>query len=419
MFRTNSLWAATAPEFQPLPPLAGKVQTDVLVVGAGFTGLSTALHLAESGVTCHLVEAAQPGEGGSGRNGGQVIPGLKEDPDDLDRHYGAATTEFAATTADVTFDLIARHGIDCDAVRDGWIQAGVSAKHLPVLERRARQWQARGIEAVILDAKGIEDRTGSRFFRGGWFDPRAGRLHPLKYVRGLARAAQQAGAVIHGDSPVTALTRNGTGWIARTPQGEVAAQRIVLATNAYTPKSLWPGLRQTIVPANSFQVATEPLPADLLAQIMPAGGAVSDIRRIGNYFRIGPENRLMMGGRGGFPEPKSPRDFDEVAAAIARIFPQAAGLPIAHRWGGRVGMSTDHMPHLHELAPGLLAVIGYNGRGVALGSAMGRAIAAHLAQGTPLPLPPTGLKPLPLHDLHPVYAGAAIWLYRMRDRFEA
>lgn len=278
----------------------------VAVIGAGFTGLAAALNLAEGGASVIVVDAQAPGYGASGRNGGQVIPGLKLDPDALDRLFGPATTDFAGRAADTVFDLIARHSIDCAARRGGWIQASLKHAHLPMLERRMKAWAARGASAAMLDAAEIAKATGAEGFVGGWLDRRASSLHPLNYAFGLARRAQGAGARLHGRSPATGLTREGMRWRVRIEdKGVIRADRVVLATNGYTG-ALWPELRATMIPASSFQVATEPLAPDVCATILSGAAAVSDTRRVGNYFRLSPDGRLVMGGRAALPTRADP-----------------------------------------------------------------------------------------------------------------
>jgi glycine/D-amino acid oxidase-like deaminating enzyme len=243
-------------------------------------------------------------------------------------------------------------------------------------------------------------------------------LHPLDYVRGLARAAEAAGARLHALSPVERLARTGPGWRVATAQGSVEAGEVVLATNGYSD-GLWPGLKTTILPARSCQIATAPLPADLLARILPGGEAASDTRRIGVYFRIGPGGRLVVGGRGPFREPRAPQDYQRLRKALAWLYPGAAELEIEHYWSGRVAMTADHLPHLHQPAPGVIAALGYNGRGVAMATALGLAIGAHLAdRREPLPLKASRMQPLPAHGLHPVYGEWAIRLARLRDALE-
>ncbi|WP_198014463.1 FAD-dependent oxidoreductase [Salipiger mucosus] len=394
-------------------------RADVLVVGGGFQGLSAALHLAEGGADVVLLEAETPGHGASGRNGGQVIPGLKDDPDALDALHGAETTAFAGATAQTLFDLVDRLGIDCDPVRGGWIQAASRRKHLPGLRSRMEQWQARGAPVEWLDARDMSERIGSDVFHGGWLDKRAGKIHPLKLACGLAVAASAAGAQIHGTSPVARLERQGGLWRARTKGGaEVTADRVILATNAYTTRRFFPALSQTIVPANSFQLATAPLSDAQLSRILPSGAAVSESRRVGTYFRTGPENRLLIGGRGSFADPGSASDFRRLEAELAAIF--GPGFEVTHRWFGRVGMTPDHRIRLCEPEPGLMAGIGFNGRGVALAVSLGRALAQNHLQGTRLPFPvETRPKRLPLHGLHAVYGGVAIHYYRLRDALES
>lgn len=413
-----SLWATTAPDTPSWPQLDSSLRCDVLVIGGGFQGLSAALHLAEAGTDVVLLEAQEPGFGASGRNGGQVIPGLKDDPDTLDRLWGPAASDFAGSTADTLFALVARLGIDCDAVQGGWIQAGNRQVHLPGLRARMAQWQARGVNADWLDADAMARVTGAHGFVGGWRDPRAGRVHPLKLARGLAQAAAAAGVKLFARSPVLDLSRTGAGWQARLDAGAtVKAERVILASNVYTPASLDKRLARATVPANSFQIATAPLSAEQFARILPGGEVVSEARRVGTYFRIGPENRLMLGGRGSFADPQNAAAFARIEAELAGLFGQ--GFEITHRWFGRVGMTPDHRIRLCAPAPGLLAATGFNGRGVALSVALGKSMAAHFAQGAPLPIPPSPAVPaLPFHALHPVYGGLGIHYYRLRDALD-
>ncbi|MGF1610583.1 MAG: NAD(P)/FAD-dependent oxidoreductase, partial [Kiloniellales bacterium] len=190
----KSLWAATARPAPDAPPLQGERRAEVAVVGAGFTGLSATLHLAESGADVVLLEAAEPGWGASGRNGGQVIPGFKLDPDELVARFGPECGErlaaFAGGTADLVFELIARHGIDCAAERSGWIQAVHAPARMILAERRVAQWSKRGVHAEVISAERIAQLTGTERYSGGWIDGRGGVLQPLGYARGLAEAAQ-------------------------------------------------------------------------------------------------------------------------------------------------------------------------------------------------------------------------------------
>ncbi|MGH8406622.1 MAG: NAD(P)/FAD-dependent oxidoreductase, partial [Pseudomonas sp.] len=203
----KSLWAATAPAAPQTPALAESLKVDVAIVGAGYTGLSTALHLAERGVSVCVLEANEPGWGASGRNGGQVNPTLKYDPDQLVQMYGAERAEplinTVSNSADLVFNLIERHGIDCAPTRKGWMQVSYSEKGVAGLHARAEQWARRGVPVQRLDAGAVSARMGSQAFAGGWLDGRAGAIQPLAYARGLVRAAQAAGVRIHGQSAVT------------------------------------------------------------------------------------------------------------------------------------------------------------------------------------------------------------------------
>ncbi|OZI66395.1 NAD(P)/FAD-dependent oxidoreductase [Bordetella genomosp. 11] len=416
-----SLWAATAGAPPPTEALAGAARADVAVIGGGYAGLSTALHLAERGIQAVVLEGREIGFGGSGRNGGQVIPGLKYDPDELLSRYGPEHGErvidFAGRTADVVFDLIERHGMDVPRARAGWIQGAHTPQALEVAHRRAAQWARRGVDARPLDRGQVAALLGTDKYLGGWLDGRAGTIQPLSYVRGLARAAMNAGARVHTGSPVVSLKRDGGKWIATTASGStVTADRVVMCTNAYGA-DLWPGLKPSIIDANTFQVATRPLPDAVRAGILPQGQVCSDTRNLLLYFRLDHQGRLLMGGRGPFREPRGVADWRHLERVMVKMFPQVAGVPFEFRWCGRVAITRDYLPHLHEPAPGLLIDIGCQGRGVGLQTAMGKAMADYVATGdaAALPVPLSEIRPFPLYGLRRLYVNAVVSWYRLTD----
>jgi len=417
-----SLWAATATAAPPTQELKGEVRARVAIVGGGYTGLSTALYLAERGVDAVLLEAAEPGFGASGRNGGQVIPGLKHDPDTLLETFGEngghALIAFGGQTADRTFDLIRRHGIECDADQNGWLQPAVNVRKVGLLQSRAEQWRRHaGLQPQILDRDETRRLTGTDAYVGACIDPRGGRVQPLSYARGLAAAAVQAGARVFSHALVTAIGNQNGGWTISTDSGEVQTDKLVIATNGYTG-NLWPGLRETVLPATSVQVATEPLPEELRREVLPGGLPVSDTRRLLHYMRYDADGRFIIGGRGSFGQREPERHFRRLRRTAVRMFPVLAETKWSFAWGGTVALTLDGMPHLHELAPGAFAALGYNGRGVAMATEMGRLL-AEAATGAPmddLPIPAGPPRPLPYHRFRrPGMEAAAAW-YRALDR---
>lgn len=416
-----ALWAATAPPAPDTPPLDADRDADVCVVGGGFAGLSAALHLAEAGVRVVLLEAREPGWGASGRNGGQVIPGLKFDPDELRAKFpgeaGEHLVDFAGRTADAVFDLIERHGMDVPRRRAGWVQGAHTPAGLEQVARRAEQWARAGADVAVLDRAAVADHLGSGAYLGGWVDRRGGAIQPLAYARGLARAALAAGAALHGASPVTALRREDGRWRVLTAAGRtVSTDRVIVCTNGYGG-GLVPRLARTVVTMNSFQVATAPLSDNVRKTILPGGHVSSDTRKLLLYFRLDHEGRLLMGGRGRLGEPTAPTDWAHLERVLAKVYPQAAGAPITHRWGGRVALTRDFLPHLHEPEPGLLADIGCMGRGVGLQTLMGAAMARYAASGDRrhLPFPVVPIRPIPMHALRRLYVSAIIAWYRLND----
>jgi len=416
----QSLWSATAPEGPACSALAGPHRAQAAVIGAGYTGLSAALHLAEAGRDVIVLEAGEIGERASGVNGGQVIPGVKLDPDNLEAllgpYAGGRLVATAAAGPDLVFDLISRHGIQCDAVRTGWIQPATSDATLAQLARRAEQWWRRGAAIELLSRREVLQLTGSARYCGGLLDRRGGTLQPLSYVRGLAHAVVRTGGRIFTQSAALRVARLGGLWSIDTLQGSVSAPLVIIATNAYTG-ALSEELRRTVVAVPSFQVATAPIPAPLRSTILPDGQGASDTWHLLRYFRLDASGRLVLGSRGTFASVPTLKHVQYQYHAVHELYPQLKDIAFEYHWGGMVAITRDHLPHLHELAPGLLAGLGYNGRGVAMATVMGRLLARRAlgASVAELGFPLTPVTPMPMHAVSGYAARAAIQYLRWVD----
>jgi glycine/D-amino acid oxidase-like deaminating enzyme len=412
----QSLWGATATPAFTLPELRDSARAEVVIIGGGYTGLSAALHLCESGADVVVLEAAELGEGGSGLNGGQVIPGVKHDPDTLEHMFGAVVgaqlVETVASGPDLVFDLIQKYQIDCEATRSGWIQPATSQSALAAIGSRVEQWRRRGAPVELLGRREVSRLIGSERYCGGWLDRRGGTVQPLSYLLGLARAVERLGGRIFTRSAVTKLERSGGHWRVQTHRGQVTAATAVLATNAYTD-GLVDALRRSVVAVPSFQVATAPLPAALHSSILPERQGASDTWHLLRYFRISADGRLVMGSRGFFGSTPVATAARHHYRAVQEIFPQLQGLRYEYHWGGLVAMTSDHLPHLHELAPGLLAGLGYNGRGVAMATVMGRLLARRIL-GDELGFPASPVRPIPLHRFSQIGVRLAVEYLQLR-----
>ena len=404
--------------------MEGDQKADVAIVGGGFTGLSAALHLALGGADVAVLEAGEPGWGASGRNGGQVIPGLKEDPREILKRFGPeqgeAMIKAGGDAADLVFDLIRQHDIDCDSQQTGWIQAAHTKGMLSTLRLRHDDWAARDANVAWLEQDQLSQRLGNGRYHGGWIDKRGGGVQPLGYARGLARAAQKHGARIHGSSLVQSLRREAKGWRLETPQGVLTAEKVILATNGYTD-GLWPGLEQSVVPVFSVQVATAPLGENIRGKILGGGEVLSDTHRVLWYFRQDGQGRLIMGGGGSAYESGAAKIYEGLRDRIRDLLPEAGDVPFEFAWNGKVAVTTDHYPHLHELAPGLWAGLGFNGRGVAMATMMGKIMADRALETTDptYTFPTSPVRSLPLHGLRGIAVTATRAYYRFRDALES
>jgi glycine/D-amino acid oxidase-like deaminating enzyme len=416
-----SIYAATATPPLTLAPLDADRNVPVAIIGGGFAGLSTALHLAEQGVEAIVLEAQEPGWGASGNNGGQLNPGLKLDPDTIETEFGAdlgwRMIAFSYNTPVFTFELIRRLGIVCDARQNGTLRAAYHATHAAAVEVTANQCIARSMPVRLIDGDELKKMTGTDRYVRAMFDARGGDVHPLNYARGLARAALAAGAAIHSQTPVTSLSREGPQWHVKTPRAVVRADKVLIATNGFTG-DLWPGLARTIVPVFSSIAATEPLPDHIAQAIMPTRSVLYESGHITVYYRIDASNRLLMGGRGPMHWIREPSAVAYLMRYAERLWPMLRGIKWTHGWNSRLAMTSDHTPHLHEPAPGLLAYLGCNGRGVALATAMGQQLARRLVGGeaAEIDMPIAPIKPIRFHAAWPIAVRSVVLAGRVRDR---
>lgn len=421
----ESLWAAVTPPGPELPQLAGTEQADVVIVGAGFTGLSTALHLREAGVDVAIVEAAEPGWGGSGRNNGQVIPTLtRPDPEDIVAKHGASGERFVALLRDCAstlFDVARRYQIQAEQEQAGWVQPVHSPGRIRIAERRVRQWSRVGAAVEFLSREEVTRMLGSDAWFGGFWNRTGGHVNPLALSRGLARAAVDRGARIFANSPVSRFERRNDRWILTTPHGEIGGRALILATNAYTgefAKTLAPEIAREVMPVRSWQMATEPLSDGARKTVIPGRQAMSDTHGELYFARYDARNRLVTGGA------QIGTDADSLKASVAarlkRLWPEIGEVKFDYVWNGYVGMTTDFLPRIHRLGPDAYAWAGCNGRAVALSIAIGQEL-AKAAQGVAeheLALPFTEPVPWVAHGLLRRLAPLMLMVYRRRDAAE-
>ncbi len=395
-----SLWDVTAAEPDHSAPLDGDVSVDLAIVGGGFTGLSTALHAAEAGLSAHVIEAHQIGHGGSGRNVGLVNAGVWHPPaavrEKLGPVFGPRFIERFGAAPDYVFSLIERHQIRCEVTKTGTIHAAHAASGLRDLQARHAEWTRLGAPVEMLSRQDMVARAGTQAFVGGLLDQRAGTINPMGYVRGLARAALGAGAAISTGVRATALRRDGEGWIVETDRGTLRAKYVVLGTNAYTD-DLWPDLKRVFTKIHYFQLATAPL-GERVRDILPGRQGLWDTAQIMTSVRRDMSDRLLIGSMGkvvGTPDQGLSQRWAQ--KQLARLFPDLGPVAFEDAWHGQIAMTPDHLPRIYELDRGLFTPIGYNGRGITTGTVFGRAMADLLTgmDRADLPLPITTLSTIP------------------------
>jgi len=376
-----SWYAATVTPPDPFAPLRGETRADVCVIGAGYTGLSAALHLAEAGFDVVLLEARRVGFGASGRNGGQLGSGQRVEQAALERMVGredaAKLWVLAEEAKALVRALIARHAIVCH-LRDGVAHLGFSAREVAAEHAHADHLAERYGYGLIekLDRGQAQALCPSPAYVGGTLDMGAGHLHPLAFALGLARAAAAAGARIFERAEVHRIDP-GTPAIVRTGAGLVRADHVILACNGYLG-GLEPRVAARVMPINNFIAATAPL-GDEAARVLTRDVAVADTRFVIDYFRLSHDRRLLFGGGESYGY-RFPRDIAAtVRKPMTAIFPHLRDVPIDYAWGGTLAITMRRLPYLARLAPNILNASGYSGHGVGTATHAGKLMADAIA----------------------------------------
>jgi len=387
-----SLWDVSAEEENKPEEFSGDATADVAIVGGGFTGLSTALHCAEKGLNAHVIEAEHIGYGGSGRNVGLVNASAwlppKKVRETLGATYGTRFVDTFSQAPECVFSLIEKHQIRCEVTKTGTLHAAHAPGGFRDLQERYDEWQRLGAPVELLDRKEAAGKIGSDAFHGALQDNRAGTINPMGYCRGLARAARAAGATISTGVRATRLIRAGDRWRLETDKGTLTAKYVVLGTNAYTD-DLWPDLKRNFTMIHFFQLATGPL-GEAVKNILPERQGLWDTGQIMFSLRRDAFDRLVIGSMGRIVgSANSGLSHRWARKQLNRLFPSLGAFEFEEAWHGQIAMTPDHLPRIYNLAEGLYAPIGYNGRGITTGTIFGKGMADLLTGMDPseLPLP--------------------------------
>lgn len=398
--KDRCLWYDISPESSlELDALYGDKEAEVVVIGGGITGLSTALHLSKEGVDVSLVEAKDIPEGGSGRNVGLVNAGLWMPPDDiintLGREDGGRINTILGNAPSEVFSLINQYDINCQSTQTGTLHMAHNAKGEKDLARRYEQFKSREAPVELLDDEDCYQSVGSQKIRRALLDRRAGTLNPVAYSRGLARVAIGYGAKLYTNSPARYIERQGDDWRVVTPNGSVKAHKVVLATNAYT-EDQWNKVRDHFFQGHFFQVASQPISDRDGQDILPEGRGAWDTRLVLSSMRRDAEGRLILGslGRGRHSTMSYARSWAD--RIQKHYFPQLEKINWEYTWQGRIAFTPDHTLRIFEPDDGILGVTGYNGRGITTGTVVGKGIAYYIKNNDDclLPLPIRNHKPI-------------------------
>ena len=417
----GSYYAASANLAPARPALQGDIDTDICVVGAGYSGLSSALHLVEKGYKVVVIEGAKVGWGASGRNGGQIVNGLNASLGTIERRYGEDVASYIGSMVceggKIIADTIKKYDIQCD-YKPKNLFAAYTAKQMKELEAKQALWRSHGMDDhELLDKDAMRKHVGSQVYFGGMIDHSGAHLHPLNLALGEAAAIEKNGGVIYEDTLMVSLHHHANGSIVKTTAGQVHCKKVVLCGNAYLGKVV-PRLTARVMPVSTQIIATQPLGDDLANELLPTDLCVEDVRYILDYFRLSADKRLLFGG-GTVYGGTDPKDIvAKLRPNMEKVYPQMKDVKIEYAWSGNFALSFSRVPQLGKLEENVLFAHGYSGHGVTGSHLFGRILSEAIEGDTSrfdifaklpwIPFPGGRMLRVP-------YSAMGSWWYGLRD----
>ncbi len=417
-----SYYAASANKSPERPILVGHNEIDICIIGAGFSGLSTGLHLAEKGYKVAIIEGARVGWGASGRNGGQIVNGLNASLQTIKKRYGQDTASFVAGLVqeggEIIRERIKTYDIQCD-LKEKNIFTGLTKAHMRELEERKKVWEGYGIaNQEMLDKEQLRAHIGSELYEGGLIDHSGGHMHPLNLAIGAAAAFEKLGGKIYEMSPVINVDNKIERPVVKVATGQMTCKTLVLCGNAYLGDVV-PTLTPRVMPVSTQILATEPLSANLAKELLPQDACVEDIRYILDYYRLSGDNRMLFGG-GTVYGGTDPHDIiEKLRPNMEKVFPQLKNIKIDYAWSGNFALSFSRVPQMGRIGGNTYFAHGYSGHGVTGAHTFGRILAEAISgdltrfdvfEKVPwYPFPGGRMFRVP-------YSMAGSWWYGLRDR---
>lgn len=416
------MWEATANTHNGRPQLTGNQDCDVVIIGGGFTGLSTAYHLQQKDVKTIVLEKNYIGSGASGRNGGQILTGFIDSMSILAKKKGLQTArqmlQMSLDSIDLIENIILENKISCSFQRSGHLYAAYKPTHLEWLKEEQEVLQRDfDYHVKVISKEEMKSELRSDFYHGGCIDENSALYHPYNYVLGLADTVEQHGGVIYENSEAIKMTKEQHGkTMIETSAGTITADHVVIVTNAYSG-DLHKTIARSVVPVESIMIATEQLPEELVSSLIPKERAIFDTKHMLYYFRRTPDNRIAFGGSGRSISHDTTRLFDYLQLGLNQVFPQLAKYKVDYYWSGKVGFTREMLPYIGQLEDGTHFAFGYAGHGAAMSTLMGKLLAHNILAENEghNPFEKNDLKPIPFYSQHGRVVGLMKYYFKLKD----